>query len=172
MSKRSNWCEFDKETRKYIKKRDNNECVICHKKGALQVMHIFLSRAKGGKGSKDNGCLGCVKCHTIYDNPIGTEQNEKSKEYHKYCENYLIEKENINYNKEFIETLKYKKELDVFKEINIKELSKQTDRCKNCVMLTKEKNKLSNSTMPTYFCKYKHIFLSKTTKACKKFRRK
>ena len=55
MSKRSNWCEFDKETRKYIKKRDNNECVICHKKGALQVMHIFLSRAKGGKGSKDNG---------------------------------------------------------------------------------------------------------------------
>ena len=59
-----------------------------------------------------------------------------------------------------------------FKEINIKELSKQTDRCKNCVMLTKEKNKLSNSTMPTYFCKYKHIFLSKTTKACKKFRRK
>ena len=52
MTKRSNWCEFDKEARKLIKKRDNNECVICHKKGALQIMHIFLSRAKGGKGCK------------------------------------------------------------------------------------------------------------------------
>ena len=45
MSTRSKWCEFDKETRKYIKKRDNNECVICHSKGALQIAHIFLSRA-------------------------------------------------------------------------------------------------------------------------------
>ena len=48
MSKRSQWCEFDKETRKYIKKRDNNECVICHREGALEAMHIFVSRAKGG----------------------------------------------------------------------------------------------------------------------------
>ena len=34
MSTRSNWSEFDKETRKYIKKRDGEKCIICHSKGA------------------------------------------------------------------------------------------------------------------------------------------
>ena len=75
MSIRTQWTDFDKETRKYIKKRDNNQCVICHSKGALQIMHIFLSRGQGGKGCKENGCLGCIKCHKILDNPIGEQEN-------------------------------------------------------------------------------------------------
>ena len=58
MTKRSMWCEFDKDTRKYIKKRDNDRCIICGNKKTLQIMHVFLSRAHGGKGSKENGCLG------------------------------------------------------------------------------------------------------------------
>ena len=58
MSKRSNWCDYDKNTRKYIKKRDNDKCVLCGAKGALQIMHVFISRAKGGKGCKENGVLG------------------------------------------------------------------------------------------------------------------
>ena len=37
MSKRSNFTEFDKETRKYIKKRDKDKCVICGAKGGLQI---------------------------------------------------------------------------------------------------------------------------------------
>lgn len=167
MSKRSQWCEFDKETRKYIKKRDNNECVICHKKGALQIMHIFLSRANGGKGCKNNGCLGCVKCHTIIDNPIGNSQIDKQKEYLEKCKKHLIEKEGIVYNKDFIETLKYKKEIIPLKPIVI---DHTTDRCKNCELLVK--NKYNNSTIPSYYCKYKKICLNKSTKACNKFRRK
>ena len=139
MSKRSQWCEFDKETRKYIKKRDNNECVICHKKGALQIMHIFLSRANGGKGCKQNGCLGCVKCHQILDNPIGNEENKRQKEYQEYCEKYLIKKEGIIYNKDFIETLKYKKEIMPI-DFEIKKVNKKYDRCKDCKMLVKNKN--------------------------------
>lgn len=162
MSKRSNWCEYDKETRKYIKKRDKNECVICHKKGALQIMHIFVSRAKGGKGCKENGCLGCVKCHQIIDNPIGRE-NELSKKYLEFCKNYLIEKENINLNKEFLDSLLYKKELT---KIKINDITK-IDRCKNCKMLVKAKT--NNNSIPNYFCKYRKIRINKTTKACKKF---
>ena len=94
MSKRSNWCDYDKETRKYIKKRDENKCILCGSKGALQIMHIFLSRAQGGKGCKENGCLGCVKCHTIIDNPIGNEENKRQKEYLEKCKKHIIEKEN------------------------------------------------------------------------------
>ena len=93
MSKRSQWAEYDRETRKYIKKRDNNQCFICHNKKDLQIMHIFVSRAKGGKGCKENGVLGCINCHSIIDNPIAIEQNELSKDYLTRCMYYLIEKE-------------------------------------------------------------------------------
>lgn len=166
MSKRSSWCEYDKETRKYIKKRDKNECVICHKKGALQIMHIFVSRAKGGKGCKENGCLGCVKCHQIIDNPIG-KQNELRKRYLDFCKNYLIEKEKITLNKEFLDSLLYKKELT---KIKINDITKKIDRCKNCKMLVKTNS--NNNSIPSYFCKYRKITINKTTKACKKFSNK
>ena len=163
MSKRSNFTEFDKETRKYIKKRDKDKCVICGAKGGLQIMHIFLSRAKGGKGCKENGCLGCVKCHQIIDNPIGTEQNKKSREYLEYCKKYLIEKENIKDTKELIENLKYKKEITPF-EIKIEKIN----RCKNCVYLIKKKG--YNTSVSNYYCKYRKLSLSKNTRACKNFK--
>lgn len=163
MSKRSNFTEFDKETRKYIKKRDKDKCVICGAKGGLQIMHIFLSRAKGGKGCKENGCLGCVKCHQIIDNPIGQEQSKKSKEYLEYCKKYLIEKENIKDTKELIENLKYKKEITPF-EIKIEKI----DRCKNCMYLIKKKG--YNTSVSNYYCKYRKLSLSKNTRACKNFK--
>ncbi len=172
MSIRSNWCEFDKETRKYIKKRDNNKCVICSNKGALQIMHIFLNRSHGGKGSKENGCLGCVKCHRILDNPIGTKENILSKQYLQKCKNYLIEKEHIIYNDEFKKSLKFDKQKYIG-ELNYditKIQIKKYNRCKNCEMLVKKQ--YINSTIPVYYCKYRKINLSKTTKACNKFKQK
>ena len=95
MSKRSQWCEYDKETRKYIKKREKDKCYLCETKGGLQIAHIFISRAQGGKGCKENGVLLCVNCHKIIDNPIGSIQNELSRQYLDRCKNYLIEKEAI-----------------------------------------------------------------------------
>ena len=163
MSKRSNFAEFDKETRKYIKKRDKDKCVICGAKGGLQIMHIFLSRAKGGKGCKENGCLGCVKCHNILDNYIGKKQKEKSREYLDYCKKYLIEKENIKDTKELIENLKYKKEITPF-EIKIEKIN----RCKNCVYLIKKKG--YNTSVSNYYCKYRKLSLSKNTRSCKNFK--
>lgn len=166
MSTRSNWSEFDKETRKYIKKRDGEKCIICHSKGALQIMHIFLSRAKGGKGCKENGCLGCVKCHKIIDNPIGQIQNETSKRYLKYCKEYLIQKENIleNYGSEtnlINNLLKFKNkpiELKSFdlNSINILEKKKQ---CRKCIYCIKKSNKYNS--LPTYYCRLKHKRVNK-----------
>ena len=171
MSIRSNWCEFDKETRKYIKKRDNNKCVICGSKGALQIMHIFVNRSHGGKGCKENGCLGCINCHRISDNPIGSSENLLSEQYLQKCKDYLIEKENIIYNKEFIESLKFDK-VKYLRETNVKVDKiqiKKYDRCKDCIMLVKRKS--YNNTISSYYCKYKKINLNKTTRSCKKFKK-
>lgn len=191
MSKRSTWCDFDKETRKYIKKRDNNECVYCHKRGALQIMHIFVSRAHGGKGCKENGVLGCIKCHQMLDNGNNTSEAEKIKQH---CINYLVEHENIKDIKQLKHDLVYHKSVEnnfVFKypprqfgktyiqeklknenkitincEKNAKTCEKKQLICKNCIFLVKSKY---NSTIPKYYCKYKKILINKTTHACKKY---
>lgn len=172
MSVRSKWCEFDKETRKYIKKRDKDKCVICGNKGAVQIMHIFVNRSHGGKGSKENGCLGCIKCHKIIDNYIGQEEKQLSEEYLQRCKKYLIEKEHITYNNEFIKSLKFDKQKYIGKlNYNISKIQiKKYDRCKDCKMLIKRKS--YNSTLPSYYCKYRKMNLNKTTKACSKFKKR
>ena len=171
MSIRSQWCEYDKEERKYIKKRDMDKCVICKSKGALQIMHIFVNRSHGGRGIRTNGVLGCIKCHKILDNPIGLEQNKRSKEMLDFCKNYLIEVEHINPDKEFIDSLIYKKEIgkiEINMDLDYINSLKKKDRCKNCKHLVK--NKYSNSSIPSYYCKYRHIPIHKTTEACKSFK--
>lgn len=109
MSKRSQWCEFNDKERSYIKIRDEYRCVICHANYGLQIMHIFVNRSHGGKGTRENGCLGCYRCHGIIDNPIGKKQNEQSKQMLDYCKRYLIKKEKLIINDEFIKGLIYKK---------------------------------------------------------------
>lgn len=171
MSIRTQWTEFDKETRKYIKKRDGDRCVICGRKGALQIMHIFLNRSHGGKGCKENGCLGCVKCHRILDNPIGEEENKLSFNYMYKCKCYLIEKEHIMVTKNFLYSLKFNKKSYLEEtEVQIKKIQiKKYDRCKDCTMLVKKSS--YNNSIPSYYCKYKKINLNKTTKACNKYRK-
>lgn len=162
MSKRSAWCEFSNEERKYMKKREDGRCVICHSSGALQAMHIFVSRAKGGRGVRTNGAMGCCKCHRIMDNPLGKKENELSKEYKAYCEKYLIEKENIKNIKELKKVLVYKKEI-----IPLKVYDKPVNRCKDCKRLVKNKSKIT--TFPLYYCIYRKIYLNKSTKACENY---
>lgn len=172
MSIRTQWCEFDKETRKYIKKRDDNKCVICGSKGALQIMHIFLNRSHGGKGSKENGCLGCIKCHKIIDNYIGQEEKQLADKYIKHCKNYLIEQEHIKYNDEFIKSLKFDKQKYIGElSYDITKIQiKKYNRCKDCIMLVKRNS--YNNSIPTYYCKYRKMNLNKTTKACSKFKKR
>ena len=79
MSKRSNFTEFDKETRKYIKKRDKDKCVICGAKGGLQIMHIFLSRAKGMAEAMEveNGKLTDTYIKYLWVKNMNSSQNSK-----------------------------------------------------------------------------------------------
>lgn len=195
MSKRSAWCEFSNDERKYMKKRENNRCAICHRTGALEAMHIFVSRAKGGRGVRTNGVMGCCLCHRIMDNPIGDNENKLSKQYMEYCQNYLIEKEHIKDIKQLKNELIYHKEdhiidmslviknaqknkfnvkncknnakNDNILQKNVKNSQICTKKCKNCAFLVK--NKIQNSTIPAYYCKYRKINLHKNTKACKKY---
>ena len=106
MSIRSQWCEYDKETRKYIKKRDNNRCIFCGNNGALQIAHIFLSRAKGGNGCKENGVMLCIKCHQALDNGKDTSLRDQIS---RFCRAYLIKKENVIDLSSLMKTLKYDK---------------------------------------------------------------
>lgn len=170
MSKRSQWVEFDKETRKYIKHRDNEECVICHKKGGLQIMHIFLSRAKSGKGCKENGCLGCVKCHMIIDNPTGKTQNELSIKYLEYCKNYLKNKENIKDEKKLINSiLKFDKNKVVLNsKINFNTNYKYQKRCINCAYFIQIKK--YNNSIPVHYCTLLHQKIRKNNLICKNFK--
>ena len=167
MSIRSKFCEFDKETRKYIKKRDNNRCIFCGNRGALQIAHIFLSRSHGGKGCKENGCLLCIKCHQALDNGKDTSLRN---EIHTYCAEYLVKKENITSITELMKTLKYDKKNSLRERIIISEEKKEIkDRCKNCRLL--EKRQIKGNSIPTYYCRYRKIRITKNTEACKDFRR-
>lgn len=166
---RKDWCEYDRETRKYIKKRDENKCYLCGSTGSLQIMHIWINRSHGGKGCKENGVLGCIDCHRIMDNPIGAEQNELSKIYLQRCKDYLIEVEHIIPNDEFIESLKFKKQIiKINDNVEYIKTFKKKDRCKDCKFLIK--SKCGNSTIPSYYCKYRHILINKSTEACKSFK--
>ena len=184
MTKRSQWCEFDKETRKIIKKRDKEMCIYCGRKGALQIAHIFLSRAFGGRGCKENGVLLCINCHQILDNPIGEKQKNVKESIEDYCKRYLIEKEKIIFNNDFINSLKFDKKAyleKISEAITIKQAKvpkieekvqkryKYTQKCKSCCMLVKNKNK---SIMPVYYCKVKKNVVSKNNIACEKFKEK
>lgn len=178
-----------------MKKRENNRCAICHRTGALEAMHIFVSRAKGGHGVRTNGVMGCCLCHRIMDNPIGDNGNKLSKQYMEYCQNYLIEKEHIKDIKQLKNELIYHKQIipiDMEQIVqkckneqlnakncknnaknnnkmqkNVENSQKTQEYCKNCKFLVK--NKIQNSTIPAYYCKYRKINLHKNTKACKKY---
>ena len=167
MTIRSKWTDFDKETRKYIKKRDENKCLICKSNGGLQIAHIFLSRAQGGKGCKENGVLLCVKCHQILDNPIGT-QADKSKFYLECCKNYLNQVESLyerftneedlinNYLK--FDKSKIERPLQIIEKPIVKET------CKNCQFIMKSKT--MNRGLPYYICTITNKVVSKKNVSC------
>ena len=171
MSIRTNWTDYDKETRKYIKKRDNNERLICNYKGALQIAHIFLSRAQGGRGCKENGVLLCVKCHTILDNPIGNQEYYMSKFYLEHCKKYLNQVESLyerfTSEKDLIDNyLKFDKtKIDKTLQIIEKPIVKET--CKTCKYL--KKSKTMNKGLPFYLCDKTKKVVAKKNGACKNY---
>ena len=167
MSNRSVWCDVDKETRKYILKRDK-KCIFCDNKKPLTMAHIFISRAKGGKGCKENIVSACTNCHYyLLDNPIGKQNIEKSKQMLEYAKNYLIEKENIKYSDKFIESLKYKKEKTLL-TFYPQSYKQKNNVCKNCIHLIKKTK--NNSTINTYYFIIKKQIINKNREVCENFK--
>ena len=164
MSKRSQWCDVSKELRKYVIDRDK-ECVWCKEKKPLTMAHIFLSRAKGGKGCKENIVALCNNCHYyILDNPIGKTNIEKSKEIMEKCRQHLFEKENVRYDKELLYNLQYHKVYDIIKP----KIERQQFRCGNCKYLIKQINK--RNTLPIYYCQLERKIKARKGVICSKFK--
>lgn len=80
----------------------------------MQIAHIFLSRAHGGKGCKENGVMLCIKCHQVLDNGKDTSLRDQIKQF---CRSYLIEKENIIDLSSLMKTLRYDKKTTLEKEL-------------------------------------------------------
>lgn len=130
MKKNGKWELFDKETQKYLKKRDKEKCVLCGKKGAVKFMHVFVSDSKGGKGCKENGICVCVKCMQINNKPIGKEEVRQRMINIQQAQKYLIEKENLQVDKRFLDSLKYKKIIKNNMYENL--IEKRNNLCYNC----------------------------------------
>jgi predicted restriction endonuclease len=109
VSDRSKWTAIDNKTRKEVLERDGNMCLVCGSRNFLTLAHIFINRSHGGRGCKENLVCLCARHHEILDNPLGEKENEFSKKIEQYCKNYLIKKESIDYNKEFLNNLVFSK---------------------------------------------------------------
>jgi hypothetical protein len=165
MGKKKQWVEFDKNVKKYIKKRDGGKCVLCGNEGATQCTHVFLDKLNGGKGCKENGVSLCIDCINKLFKPLGKEEIEYSITKLNEIKHYLIEKENITVNKEFIDSLKFKKEKIPFSIEELKII--QERKCKDCIYLIR--NKYSNNDIPSYFCKKRKQIVGKKSKVCYNF---
>ncbi len=84
--------EFSPSVRKHIYERDEERCVYCGTIHFLGVAHIFVSRAKGGKGVKENGVLLCQRHHHDLDNGRDAEKAERIE---RFCKDYLTKKEGV-----------------------------------------------------------------------------
>ena len=81
--------------------RDQHCCVVCGSPQAMPNAHVFVSRAHGGLGIKENIATLCIKCHNLYD-------NGKDKEHYQIKQvlyNYMFKL----YPNLDIDTLKYTK---------------------------------------------------------------
>jgi predicted restriction endonuclease len=109
VSARSKWTAIDNQTRKEVLERDGNKCLVCGSTDFLTLAHVFVNRSHGGKGCKENLVCLCVRHHEILDNYLGEREKELSEKISAYCKNYLIKKECIDYNKEFLANLIFSK---------------------------------------------------------------
>ena len=61
-------------------------CVYCGITSTLTYAHIFVSRAKGGLGKKENIVMLCMRHHHILDNGVDSKMANKIDQH---CKSYL-----------------------------------------------------------------------------------
>lgn len=79
-TKRSRATDITQKTRQEVLKRDGYRCIICGKTNALTIAHA-LSRAKGGRGIKENLATLCMQCHHVADNGFNKKMRSLFNEY-------------------------------------------------------------------------------------------
>lgn len=104
-SKRTKAVDISQKVRQEVYARDNLRCISCRSPYNLQVAHIYLSRAKGGLGVKENLAILCIHCHLNYDSGKDKDRVKVERKVYNYMERH--------YGKPDIEKLKYKKWSDV-----------------------------------------------------------
>lgn len=110
VSQRTKWVSINNQTRQYVLNRDGNKCLVCGSRNFLTLAHVFVNRSHGGRGCKENLVCLCADCHFFaLDNPLGENEVKNSKIIKEYCKNYLIKKENIEYNQQFLSDLIFSK---------------------------------------------------------------
>ncbi len=88
--------DFSAKERQYIYRRDNGCCVVCGGRFRISIAHIFVSRAKGGFGVRENGVCLCIECHHALDNGLSADTQKKIQDY---CEQYLRKNEKVKLHK-------------------------------------------------------------------------
>lgn len=79
--------------------RDKHCCVLCGSPNAMPNAH-FISRAKGGKGIKENILTLCSRCHFEYDNsPKRNDIKDILARYLIYCYGESWNEEDLIYKK-------------------------------------------------------------------------
>lgn len=106
MGKQKIATDITPKVRAIVKRRDNQRCIYCNTPHAIQLAHVFVSRAHGGLGVPENLVCLCIEHHMAMDNG----KIDKAQPIKDVAKFYLKNQyPNIN-----IEDLKYKK-YDTFK---------------------------------------------------------
>lgn len=100
-SKRTKAVDISQKVREEVYARDQLKCISCRRPYNLQVAHIYLSRAKGGLGVKENLAILCIQCHLNYDSGKRKAQEKVKGRVHRYMERIYGEPD--------LDKLKYKK---------------------------------------------------------------
>lgn len=101
MQKRTKATSIKKKVRDEVLHRDHYNCVNCGTTQMLTIAHVFVSRAKGGLGVKENLATLCMECHHKYDNGMKREMTE--------VQTNVVEYMLSLYEMEVFDTLKYMK---------------------------------------------------------------
>lgn len=88
MTKQTKATSISQKTKAIVWERDKHCCIVCGSQCAFPEAHVFVSRAHGGMGVKENIVTLCRECHRKLDNKAEKEHNFVKETVY----NYMFEK--------------------------------------------------------------------------------
>jgi len=92
--------EISKAVRQLVWERDGGKCIYCNKAGFSNV-HVFVSRAHGGLGVKENVGTLCMLHHHWLDNGLNRQHKLVKEKLYEYMYSLYpdLEIDNLRYKK-------------------------------------------------------------------------